>query len=1161
MLCTLPASAEAAPDDDWSLSRDKDDPTLVHQRLGKLRRTPFDTRQWNALRQAMGLGGMAKKLRAELSRNPGDVALRILDARLMLAEDKPAAAARALDSVEADAGRWRDEVFALRIEALEQARDFSTAAAELESRAQAQSKDKTRIELLERAYGLAERGHRNEQALRIAQKLAAFSPDDMQTRLRLARAAAAAGEPALADRAYADAIERARGSNDELVAERARARLDADNPSGAAALLWSLLEAPRRGTRAAREVWWEQLAASHRQSRTTDVLIRKLSTWLQTHEREAAAWRTLAEAQESAGIDPTPAWRHALALAPRDEATHARLIEALEAKGDIDGAVEAYRRLLARSPREIEPGLELANRLMASNDRDLGMKLASEIEGRVGRWPHGLMLLLDFYNLNDEPELALQMAQRLVKASPRNPDARVALGEQLYQMNRTHEALEQWAKLPRLIHPSHKGWARHAQVLSEHGRTSEAVGSLKHALELEPREPAYLRLRAVLAEEQRRPTQALQLWEHVRLLATREEDKLLRDEARTRVVELLVGGSIPKRRVKLESAHRDAQALLDKGEPLEEAIEAGRFLAELHTRRENYSAAVEVQHRLLELAPHRPERLEDLAAAQRRAGQVKSALGTLEELLEAQPDRSADVLAEMSELAFEAGDDDRALKAATRAARRDRHQVEALVRLGELHERRGDMEAAARAYGRALEDFPTDARARLRLAELELTRGNADRSARLLREVLEQGGPADLLKDAGRRALDLAEASDSLVELFGLAVARARKHPEAEEPREFLLEALERIDPDEIQSWLERGHASDGSDRMDRAEREDGLRRPLVASLSRGSVGARLRAAEHLGRLRLPETAVPMARMAISLSAPRDATLTVRQAYERTRLSAIRAAGSLADPEAVELFVEILNNSRYELSIRQSAAWALARASTASAVQALGEHLRPDTDAQIATWACLAIGTADADAVDPDHAASAAVLARSSRHPHLRHACAFAEAAVTPPKHAERLRSALRSSDPLLAAVAAWRLGRLGPDPAPATIEALLRRFVGPHGLARDASGAALARLLDTTGSRAQRAAPVPPATNDNTWGVVVERWLHAEVAPKYAAVEPEAMAPHREALARALAAAASGTRGERAAARRVREDCDGPPGSVCLQPLLIGPVLLLADD
>lgn len=1129
------STSAAPPSDDWSLEHKNDDPALVSQRISKLRRNPFDGAQWRALKKALGAKRLEAKIHALRQGNPGDVSLQILAARAAADNGAPSKAAEQLAVIEAKAGRHASSVFWLRIEMLEAADEHGTAVAALEAKA-AESKGAAADKALSKALSIADAGDLTEAALRIAKSMAARSPSSVDARLRLARAATRAGDSKAADEAYDQAIAKAPSRRKNgLVAEQARARLDTDNASGAASLLWTLVDGANNGSKASRESWFDLLAEAHRRDGSTAMLVTRLSKWVDKNPKDAAAWRTLAQARETAGMGSLDAWRKVLELDPKDKHSHAALVEALESKGDIAAAIEEYERLAARDPSEVELGLDLATRLVASGKRELGLEVAAEIEGRVGRKSKALMLLLDFYNLNDEQDLALDVAERIASIAPRKPEARIALGEQLYQMHRVPQALKEWATLPKLIRPAHAGWARHAEVLSEHGRTAEAIGSLGKALKLAPNEPKYVRLRAVLAEEQRRPGQALGLWQRVRELATAtgasEEHKLLADEARTRVVELLVGGSIPKRRHKLEDAEREARNALDAKSPKADAIEAGRFLAELHTRRENYAAAVAVQHELLELSPEDPGRLEELATAQRRAGQVQSALVTLEELLHTQQTGDADVLAEMSELAFEAGENERALDAASRAAEKDRSQVDALVRLGELHEREGDTDEARRAYRAALEVDAGDVRARLRLAELELTLGEVDRSARSFREILELGGPPELLREAGRRALDLAEASDSTMELVELAVERTTLKPEATEPREFLLEALDRADPDEVAVWLKaEGKATSAE------ERASSLRQPLVAALTRGSIGARVRAAEHLGWLGLPGTAVPLARMGATLTAPRDATATVREAFDRARVTAIRAAGELRDPDAVDDFIAVMKDASLSMGARHAAAWALVQAGESKAAEALVENLSWGHDPLLATLGCVALAGQDPDDIAAEHAKLAARLARDSRHLQVRHACTLAEAALTPDRRWSRLAPMLRSSDPILAAIAAWRIGRIA-EPTDGAVQALTGLVIGPAGLPRDAGMAALAELVDEGESKTTLQA-VPSSPRSGGWRAVVERWIEDQVAPEPIDVDAGDLRTHATSFGAAVDVAMAGTRAERAAAEDALGAC-----------------------
>src|SRR5690606_30664745 len=98
----------------------------------------------------------------------------------------------------------------------------------------------------------------------------------------------------------------------------------------------------------------------------------------------------------------------------------------------------------------------------------------------------------------------------------------------------------------------------------------------------------------------------------------------------------------------------------------------------------------------------------------------------------------------------------------------------------------------------------------------------------------------------------------------------------------------------------------------------------------------------------------------------------------------------------------------------------------------------------------------------------------------------------TPDAHVDRLVPLLQSSDPALAAVAAWRLGRVT-EADGAIVQALLRRFVGPPGLPRDAAGAALANLLGPKHPAPPLVAPPPPRGSEAAH--LLERWLVDTVA------------------------------------------------------------------
>jgi len=1146
------AALLAPAGDDWSLERGASDPALVAQRFTKLRASPFDAAQWRALEAAIGKPGLAKKIAEALARDPGDLSLGILDARARLALGDARTAADRLAALEPRSGALQPRVLELRVRALQTAGDVPTAIAALESAA-ATAKGEAKTKLLLDAYTRADQAQRGADALRLAQALAAHAPGQA-AQLRLARAAGQAGQKTIADTSYAAAIAGAReGERSGLRAEWARARLQAGDPGGAAELMWSQLESSDPSFD--RESAWNLVFEAAQRTSGAEALVARLERHLAIakHAGDAAAWRTLARARTATGGDAVAAWRKALAADPADPEARAALITALESGGDPDAALSEFHQISAKNPERVQLGLDLAARLIASGKRPQGLQIAAELEASAGRSGNPLLRLLDFYNLNDEPDRALAVAQRLVKAHPRDPDARIALGEQLFQMGRENDAMKEWATLPGMIRPPHAGFARHAEILGEH-RRPEAGPALERALKAAPREPKYLRLRAMLEQDDRLPQRALITWQQILELTRGPEQRLLHDEARTRIVDLLAGGTsfsqFASKRQQIEK-----QALLDLENPKDPnlSLEAGRLLAELYTREEKFGKAVGVHEKLVKLRPQDPERLAELALALRRAGRGDAAMAAMEQLMTLDPRRSADVLGELAELAFDTGDIERVLAAAARSESSGPEHSRVLVRLGELYERRGDLDDAARTYNEILAREPKHAMARLRLAELSLGRGQLREAQAQLRELLGDGGPPEVLEEAGRRALDLAEASGDTLGLLDLALLRIRREPADEAPRELLLDALDRSDPRDILAWLADGSAP---------TRKPAVRRALVEALARGPVTGRLRAAEQLGRLALPQTAVPLARMGAQLTPPRDATRTVRDGFEQARAAAIRAAGELDDPEAVAVFGDLMATSEPARETWYAAAWSLARSSAPAAIGHLRRFAVPEQEGLIATLACAALARSGAPGSAGDLPRVSRVAASGTLAIHRR-VCALAEAALTPDDQIARLYERLEADDPTIAAIAAWRLGQMKPAGRPReAIAALLRRYVGVPGLARDAAAAALARQL-----AASPPAPTPvpplPQVRARGWEITVERWLTAVIAPAYPPLDAAALQPFQAELREALTTAQTRSRPEAQAAAALLNGpgcpsarADGDPACLDLRPLVRPPVV-----
>jgi tetratricopeptide (TPR) repeat protein len=1167
LIATAPRAANAAPPGgDWDLEAGRDDALLVEQRFAKLRKSPFENSQWRAIERAIGKRGLHRKIRGAAKRLPRDSSLQILLARVELAEQQPRAAAQRLETLAAGKLRssWETRVFNLYIDALTSARANTQAVEALEKRAAKQSGDK-RVATLEKAFDIAERANADADALRVAHALINEDGKDSQAWVRLARAATNAGDFTVADEAWERAASFAKGARkDDLVAQRANARASAGDLDQADRLLWSLVAEAKRGSKASRESWWRGLTELHRRNASAEILAARIEKWLETtgHAKDRGAWKALARAQESSGLDPVPAWKKALELAPRDTDARAELIDALETQGRSEDALAEYQALPGRSTQEVQLGLEMARRLIVNGERETGMRIAAEIEGRAGRNAHTLLLLLDFYNNEGEHVLARAVAERLVKARPRDPEARLALGEQYFEMGRRKDALAQWAYLPKLVKPSHEGHARHAEILSAHARldatmASAARSEIDKALKAKPDNPNYLRLRAILESDRNpRGVATIDAWEEVRRNATAAEHALLREESRTRLVELLqpihgqCNTACVGRRAILSKRAEDAL----KGDDEAAALEAGSFLGQLSEARQDYRAASQIYQGLVNRSPEDVERYITLARTQVRDGRPSEAAKTLDAALNLDTNREIDLLVMLSEVAFATGDAEAAERAARRAAKLGADGAQALVSLGEAYRRRGQLESAERAFKATLEAAPKNTRARTELADLQLTRGDLAGAAKTYRALLEAGGNPELMRQAGRRALDLGEASDSMGDLLELAVRRTKREPDADEPREFLLDTLDRVAPSRVRTWL--GGKGDSALVTTRTA---SLRKALVTALNRGSIRMRLRAAGHLGELHLPDTAAALARLGANLSEPRDSTSAMRDAFINVRTTAILAAGGSEDPRAVASLASVLRDG--PAATREASTWALASIGDPTARAALREALDSGRLSQAAIGvACLGLARTRGAGRRTDLARVRGAIERV-HEAGPRAACLLATASLSLDEDSSSFRQALESSRSDVAAIAAWRLGRARAD-ALGTQEwvTLFRAAYGPPGRRREAALSALSELLAGGGAARGPTAfelPTPPPARD-LWNSTLSRWVDAQVLNAYRPLDAKDLASHQDHIARAIAALSEGSPAERMMAERALRECDPDPSGghrICLSPLAEGSI------
>jgi VWFA-related protein len=192
----------------------------------------------------------------------------------------------------------------------------------------------------------------------------------------------------------------------------------------------------------------------------------------------------------------------------------------------------------------------------------------------------------------------------------------------------------------------------------------------------------------------------------------------------------------------------------------------------------------------------------------------------------------------------------------------------------------------------------------------------------------------------------------------------------------------------------------------------------LLRDLRRGDVAERRKAAEWLGRMRVPGASEPL-------------LLALGDRSEEVRAAAALALGRLREPRAIEPLVELLYSGSD--SVGRSAAEGLRTfgpAAVPALVEALGRPRVRGRAAALAEEGCVKAIDLLADIGDARAVDAIAALARPSRPP-----SASADGTIDAPTARER------RSDARLRAWALWALGRMGrPDALPILAQGLRDR-------------------------------------------------------------------------------------------------------------------------
>ena len=620
---------------------------------------------------------------------------------------------------------------------------------------------------------------------------AGAEPRNHQLAFDLALALARAGRPAEA----ADVLAAASGATGTSGAERARWALAegkdrsaaGDLAAAASALDRALGEVPAANVDLRREIWDQTIEVARRRGTLDGLRV------MVAHPRDRIEWEALAGISEEGGDLPgaRAALDEAVRLAPGDLDLRRRRIAVVKRIGRVNDVVGLYEEMAEVTVRVGVGGETIG--VIADTIEELWRLGRSEEAGRIfdralaaGRGGAPLLRALAEVagRWADDRRAALAWTA-LLRRSPRDELAIVALGEAQFQRGQRRMAIDTWRTLLGRGRASAGAHCRLGEILIEHDLERDAIAEAQAALTQAPEEVGPHRLMATILERQQRLRDAEDEWEVVLRLSPGSARASERREAGARLVGLWVrqgSARVDDRLRRLEDdvrrddRNRDALTFL-----VEAQLRVGRSDDAMSTlrafRAANANAAVNAKANTSTGAgagaatyvtvnataddDDTVDLMLRLVRTLRQARRVDEATSWLEEMARRWPGRARDALLQLADIALEGHADARARVFAERAATAAPNDGRVLLRVAVVRERLGQLDDALETYRRVASDSH-DPAGLLGLAALLTRRGETKEPRHLLRDVLRSGRDDEEVAEAGRRAIALEEAAGTL---------------------------------------------------------------------------------------------------------------------------------------------------------------------------------------------------------------------------------------------------------------------------------------------------------------------------------------------------------------------------------------------------------------
>jgi cellulose synthase operon protein C len=541
MLSLAPAAAQ--PNDDWNVTRDPFDKSVIARYKAILAKNPHDAGALAKLLEMYRRYRTIDVLRAEYQKivdNDGNGAGLVVLGRI---DKSNGDSAKALESWRKAATTRDDdgELWAL-IGDVKKTTDASEARTAFDKALSLAKNNVLKKRALRALADLALGANDVDGANRYFKTFLELEPKNSQLWLERGDAMLAAGKRELALESY-DAAEKLLGSDPARRMEVVSRRGQCFDGMGQAD---KAIAEYQRAIAMAPKGYYLEVELTNR---IVDIYRRRqdLPSLLASYEKQWAVasrghfeWSTLGKLYEETGAQDKAitAFKAAAAKSPWEIDTQRRLIALLENSGRDDEALAQFEVVVRAAPGEARFALDLADRYWRRSKQSQALGSLKKIETRFNGDAGVLSAVADMYQRWGQEALAIAIFEKLAKLEPNDAGHLVALGEQYSAKGEKARALDTWRKIGDA--KTAKAYTKLGEVLGEHARPAEALENFAKALKLEPQNIEIYKSRAIVFEGEQSYADAINDWEKVlSLIGTKITDRGARREARKRLIQAL----------------------------------------------------------------------------------------------------------------------------------------------------------------------------------------------------------------------------------------------------------------------------------------------------------------------------------------------------------------------------------------------------------------------------------------------------------------------------------------------------------------------------------------------------------------------------------------------------------------------------------------------